>query len=329
MQFADRLLQWHKKHGRHDLPWQKTSDPFYIWASEIMLQQTQVITVIPYYMTFIDRFPTVTELAEASLDEFLSFWSGLGYYQRARNMHRCAQTVQIQYQGKFPTEYHDLVALPGIGPSTAAAIMSQAYQKPYAILDGNVKRVLSRLHAIKLCIDQSEGTKHLWSLANQHMPQEHCRTYTQAIMDLGATVCQKKPLCHHCPMTEICLGHQQNNQTTLPIRKKKQKAVVMPMAFHVYRNQQGEYGLIQRTHEGIWQDLICFPHSALNGKQTITQTHLLTHRRLEISYEIQDTEPDGVTHWLTKQQLLQSAIPNALRKMIDEIDDVFNIRGHS
>jgi A/G-specific adenine glycosylase len=329
MQFADQLLKWHKNHGRHDLPWQGTSDPFHIWASEIMLQQTQVITVIPYYLTFVDRFPTVSELAKASLDDFLSFWSGLGYYQRARNMHRCAQTILIKHQGNFPNEYEQLLTLPGIGPSTAAAIMSQAYEQPYAILDGNVKRVLSRLHSVKLCIDQSEGIKHLWSLANHHMPQKNCRTYTQAIMDLGATVCQKKPLCQHCPMTEICISHQQNSQTTLPVRKKKQPAISMPMAFHVYRNQQGEYGLVQRTHEGIWQDLICFPPSASNGKHTITQTHLLTHRKLEISYEIQDTEPESVTHWLTKHQLLQSAIPNALRKMIDEIDDAFNIRGHS
>lgn len=324
MQFSDRLLKWHKKYGRHDLPWQKTSDPFLIWASEIMLQQTQVITVIPYYLTFLEKFPTAHDLAMTPLTDFLSFWSGLGYYQRAKNMHRCAQAIMNQHQGQMPEQYEQLLSLPGIGPSTAAAIMAQAFEKPYAILDGNVKRVLSRVYALSLCIDQSEGTLELWSLANQNMPSHDCRRYTQAIMDLGAMICKKKPQCDLCPMAGICEGFKKDQQNDLPIRKKKKRAITWPMSFHVYQNTHGEYALVQRVNEGIWQDLLCFPPTGSNGLQTITQTHLLTHRKLEISYEILDTEPEEVTHWLTKKQLLKSAIPNALRKVIDEIELAIN-----
>lgn len=325
MQFAPRLLQWHQKFGRHHLPWQQTENPYFIWASEIMLQQTQVITVIPYYLKLIQKFPSVEDLANCSMDDFLGFWSGLGYYQRAKHMIRCAQIITSNYHGQFPNQYDLLLQLPGIGPSTAAAIMAQAFNAPYAILDGNVKRVLSRLHGLNECIDSTKGMHELWHLANHHMPKTECRTYTQAIMDLGATVCQKNPQCGICPMSDICEAHKSQLQNTLPIRKKKRPVSEFIISCHVYRNSQKEYGLIQRPCSGIWQDLLFFPPSAKKGNQSIKQTHLLTHRKLEISYEIQHTEPLGITHWLTKEQLLHSAIPNALRRVIGEIDHVFNL----
>ncbi|WP_019217249.1 A/G-specific adenine glycosylase [Legionella tunisiensis] len=207
-QFSNLLLAWFDLHGRKDLPWQHPRSAYRVWISEIMLQQTQVKTVIPYFNRFIDSFPDVWQLAKASEDQVLAHWSGLGYYSRARNLSQTAKIICEKYAGEFPLALVDLVALPGIGPSTAAAIASQAFNQPTAILDGNVKRVLCRYFLIEGWPEQSAIKQRLWQLANQCMPRQRCADYTQAIMDLGATCCTvRQPNCASCPIQKTCLAN--------------------------------------------------------------------------------------------------------------------------
>ena len=189
------LIQWHKKYGRHDLPWQREPTPYHIWVSEIMLQQTKVSTVIPYYTRFIDRFPNVQSLAEADIDEVLSYWAGLGYYARGRNLHGAAQAICDNHDSTIPSSKDKLLALPGIGRSTASAIMALAFDQRHAILDGNVKRVLTRFYAVSGWPGQSAVEKQLWKLAENLTPERNVGQYTQAIMDLGATVCTRSQAC--------------------------------------------------------------------------------------------------------------------------------------
>ena len=186
---TEAVISWHQKHGRHDLPWQHQKDPYPVWVSEIMLQQTQVSTVIPYYHRFTEAFPTIVDLANAEIDAVLHLWTGLGYYARARNLHKAAQIVAEQYAGKFPTEFDQVLALPGIGKSTAGAILCFTGGARHAILDGNVKRVLSRVYAVEGWYGQKAVEAELWRLAELNTPDHHVATYTQAIMDFGATLC--------------------------------------------------------------------------------------------------------------------------------------------
>lgn len=215
--FSTRLLAWFEQHGRKDLPWQQTPSPYRVWVSEIMLQQTQVATVIPYFERFMQRFPDVLKLANAEQDEVLHLWTGLGYYARGRNLHKAAQTIRDEFGGEFPTTLDQVMALPGIGRSTAGAILSLSLGQHHAILDGNVKRVLARYHAIEGWPGTATIEKQLWGLAEQHVPPDDNAAYTQAIMDLGATVCRRsKPLCPLCPQNQQCqalvLGLQTNCQ---------------------------------------------------------------------------------------------------------------------
>ena len=206
--FAKDLLVWFQEHGRKDLPWQSSpTDIYHVWLSEIMLQQTQVATVVDYFNNFIISFPTVVELANADEEEVLAKWAGLGYYSRARNLHKSAKIILSKYQGIFPTSYSELIALPGVGESTAGAILSLAYNQPQPILDGNVKRVLSRYHRVAGHYSDSKTLKELWVLAKYHTPSKQNANYTQAIMDLGATICTpRKPLCSRCPVSKHCEG---------------------------------------------------------------------------------------------------------------------------
>lgn len=223
--FSQLLLDWYDLHGRKDLPWQLPRSPYRVWVSEIMLQQTQVQTVIPYFNRFIEHFPDIFLLANAEEDEVLSLWSGLGYYSRARNLHNTAKIISDQYNGVFPEDLNILVQLPGIGPSTAAAILSQAFNKPAAILDGNVKRVLSRFFLIEGWPEQAQVKKKLWGLASSCMPNERCADYTQAIMDLGATCCtNKNPQCLRCPVKNHCLAFHNKKQHLYPTKKNKETA---------------------------------------------------------------------------------------------------------
>ena len=213
---APSLLAWFEQHGRHDLPWQQPRTAYRVWISEIMLQQTQVSTVIPYFERFLQRFPDINRLAEADIDEVLHQWTGLGYYARARNLHKAAQHIRDQYAGRFPEKFEHVIALPGIGRSTAGAILAQAMNQRFAILDGNVKRVLTRLHTIEGWPGNKKVESQLWEIAESYTPQKDIVNYTQAIMDLGATVCKRsKPDCHLCPLATICSANAQQRQQEL------------------------------------------------------------------------------------------------------------------
>ena len=206
------LINWHAKRGRHDLPWQRKRTPYRVWISEVMLQQTQTATVIPYFKRFMARFPDVATLAQAPIDDVLHLWTGLGYYARARNLHRAAQRICTHFDGKLPRSFAELVTLPGIGRSTAGAILALSFGEPFAILDGNAKRVLARFFAVSGRADAATN-KRLWQLAERCTPQENVAVYTQAIMDLGATVCvRRKPLCDFCPLSPACVARRTGRQ---------------------------------------------------------------------------------------------------------------------
>lgn len=222
-QFAETVLSWYHRHGRHDLPWQKHVTVYRVWVSEIMLQQTQVTTVIPYFKRFMKRFPNVKILAKATIDEVLTYWSGLGYYARARHLHQTAQTVYELYKGRFPREFSQLSALPGIGRSTAGAILSLGMEVPATILDGNVKRVLTRYHGLQ-ALDPRALLKRLWELAETYTPQEGNSHYNQAMMDLGALVCMRtKPHCSSCPLEKGCQTLAHNKPFKTPLLSKQNR----------------------------------------------------------------------------------------------------------
>ncbi|MBK8957877.1 MAG: A/G-specific adenine glycosylase [Proteobacteria bacterium] len=258
--FSARLLAWHARHGRHGLPWQQDRTPYRVWLSEIMLQQTQVATVIPYFERFVAHYPDVAALAAAVQDEVLHLWSGLGYYSRARNLHRCAQTVMERHDGEFPTDLDALMALPGIGRSTAAAILAQACEQPHAILDGNVKRVLARYHAVAGWPGESAVEKRLWQYAEEHMPRHDVCNYTQAIMDLGATLCTRsRPRCVDCPLAGDCAALAADSVARFPAARPKRVMPRRRTLFLVIENAGGEVLLERRPPHGIWGGLWCFP----------------------------------------------------------------------
>lgn len=260
--FSTRLLTWFDEHGRQDMPWQRDSDPYKIWLSEVMLQQTQVSTVIPYFERFLERFPSVAALANAEQDEVLHLWSGLGYYARGRNLHTAAQKVLYEFDGVFPVTQELLESLPGVGRSTAGAIRAQAFEKKAAILDGNVKRVLSRLSGLREWPGSSSAQKELWALSEKLLPETRLRDYTQAIMDLGATTCvRNKPVCEQCPFKVDCVTNQENLHAEIPTRKPKKQKPVRETIFLVVVNDAGELLLEKRPPAGIWGGLWSFPET--------------------------------------------------------------------
>lgn len=261
--FAKAVLSWFKQHGRHHLPWQQDITAYRVWLSEIMLQQTQVSTVIPYFDAFTQRFPTLVDLAAAPLDDVLHLWTGLGYYARARNLHRCAQTVMADYGGEFPKHVQQLCELPGIGRSTAGAIASITWNEPAAILDGNVKRVLARCFAVAGWPGDTKVNQRLWALAEELTPTKQTGAYTQAIMDLGATVCTRsQPACHVCPLESVCIAKAQSKQAGYPGKKPKKTLPVKSVQLLMIQNPAGEFLLEQRPPQGIWGGLWSFPELA-------------------------------------------------------------------
>lgn len=257
--FSDRLLAWFEVHGRKDLPWQSHKDSYRIWVSEIMLQQTQVQTVIPYFERFMLSFPDVTSLANAEQDEVLRHWSGLGYYARARNLHRAAQLVRDDHRGAFPETLDEVMDLPGVGRSTAAAILSLAFEQHHAILDGNVKRVLARHEAIDGWPGTTSVSTRLWEVAEQNTPQERTAAYTQAIMDLGATLCTRsKPACERCPVSTDCTAHSSGSVTEFPGRKPQKRKPLRATTMVIARNA-GHVYLERRPEAGIWGGLWSLP----------------------------------------------------------------------
>ena len=260
--FAQLLVRWQRLQGRHDLPWQANRDPYRVWLSEIMLQQTQVSTVIAYFERFLKRFPTVQDLAAASQEDVLGLWSGLGYYSRARNLHRCAQVVVQAHGGAFPRQFEMLQTLPGIGPSTAAAIASLCFEERVAILDGNVKRVLTRVLGYGEDLSVGAHERQLWAHAQSLLPHEHADmpTYTQGIMDLGATVCTpRKPQCEACPMASLCQAHALGSPEAFPVKTRKIRRTSESLWLLLAVSAQGAVLLQQRPQQGIWAGLHCLP----------------------------------------------------------------------
>jgi A/G-specific adenine glycosylase len=256
--FAERVLTWFDENGRKHLPWQQDVTPYKVWVSEIMLQQTQVTTVIPYFERFMQSFPDVGTLANAQQDEVLHHWTGLGYYARARNLHKAAKIIAAQYNGEFPDNIDDVIALPGIGRSTAGAVLSLSKNQRHPILDGNVKRVLARYYAIEGWPGQKPVENALWVVAEKLTPESRCANYTQVMMDLGAMVCTRsKPKCDSCPLQDDCIAYAQGTQTDYPGKKpkkvlpEKQTLLVVPLF------QQQAY-LEQRPQSGLWGGLYGF-----------------------------------------------------------------------
>ncbi len=257
---APALLAWYDVHGRHDLPWQQPRMPYRVWLAEIMLQQTQVRTVIPYYQRFLAAFPDLPSLAAASVDEVLALWAGLGYYSRGRNLHRAAQLCGERHQGDLPADFDALLALPGIGRSTAGAILAQAYNRPVAILDGNVRRVLGRCFAIEGWPGESAVERRYWTIAQAQTPTQRAADYTQAIMDLGATVCTRgKPACERCPLATGCLARAQGSIASLPTAKPRKTRPLRQLSMLWLRDSTGRMLLERRPPSGIWGGLWSLP----------------------------------------------------------------------
>lgn len=273
-QFSDAVLVWFDQHGRHDLPWQKDKTVYFTWLSEIMLQQTQVSTVIPYFEKFRDEFPTIEDLAQAELDDILHLWTGLGYYARARNLHKTARIVAHEMNGEFPQSVTELEALPGIGRSTAGAILSISTGKRAAILDGNVKRVLARFYAIEGWTGSTPVMKTLWHHAEENTPAHRVGEYTQAMMDMGATLCTRsKPACLLCPLQQNCKAYLQGRTSELPIPRLKKQIPVKQTYMLVINDDNTQVLLHQRPPTGIWGGLWSLPETS-DLRDAIAETGL-------------------------------------------------------
>lgn len=302
--FVTRLVTWQKAAGRHDLPWQGNRDPYRIWLSEIMLQQTQVNTVMAYYQRFLERFPSVQSLAQAEQEDVMPYWAGLGYYARARNLHRCAQIVCHEHAGQFPSDPELLQSLPGIGKSTANAIAAFCFDAPTPIMDGNVKRVFTRFYGISGTGSATE--KQLWQQAYQNAKgQAGLGSYNQALMDLGSSICKRsKPLCHSCPLQTDCYAYANNAQAELPSRKPKKTSPTR--SCHMLILQKGTQVLLQkRPPQGIWGGLLSLPEfgneaelqelltaQGLNiGQNMAAFEHVFSHFRLIIQPQLVRINP--------------------------------------
>lgn len=260
-QFAERVVDWYHLHGRKSLPWQQNKSLYKTWLSEIMLQQTQVKTVIPYFECFIQNFPDIHQLAAAEQDKVLNLWSGLGYYARARNLHKAAQIAVSEY-GEFPNTFEQVLALPGIGRSTAGAILSLTENQPYPILDGNVKRVLCRHFAIQEWSGHNHIQKQLWAITEQLTPKKDVAYFNQAMMDIGASICTRsKPACDQCPLREDCQAVAQGLTDKLPVARPKKAKPSKQTLMYLLKNQQQEVFLYKRPQSGIWGGLYSFPES--------------------------------------------------------------------
>ena len=261
-EFSDNVLSWFAHNGRKDLPWQKNPTPYRVWVSEIMLQQTQVATVVPYFQRFMDSFPDIQTLAVANIDQVLHHWTGLGYYARARNLHKAANIIVAEDNGELPAEVEQLCELPGIGRSTAGAIVAIAHNKQASILDGNVKRVLTRAFGVEGWPEQTPVKTQLWQLADTLTPELQVADYTQAMMDLGATLCTRSnPRCNDCPLENSCIAYQSNSIDLYPGKKAKKSLPVKQVAMFMLQNKHNEVLLQKRPPTGIWGSLWSFPET--------------------------------------------------------------------
>jgi A/G-specific adenine glycosylase len=310
MSFAEKLVAWQRRHGRHDLPWQGTRDPYRIWLSEVMLQQTQVAAVVPYYERFLKKFPTVNDLARAEEEDVLRLWSGLGYYARGRNLHAAAR--EIARKG-FPKGTKDIEALPGVGRSTAAAIAVFAFGDRAAILDGNAKRVLARVFGV--------ATPD-WDLAERHLPATEVAAYTQALMDLGATVCTRRPDCARCPVSRRCVARREDRVGEFPAPRPK-KALPLRRATWLVLRKGDEVLLERRPSPGIWGGLWCFPERLKGfhgGRKLAPIEHGFTHFRLRIQPLLRDVPAKkaagAALRWMRIADVASAAVPTPVRSLI-------------
>lgn len=337
--FATRVVRWQATHGRNDLPWQNTRDPYRVWLSEIMLQQTQVATVKAYFARFLEKCPDVAVLAAASQDEVLGLWSGLGYYSRARNLHRCAQQVMQWHGGAFPKDAATLASLPGIGPSTAAAIASLCFSERVAILDANVKRVVTRVQGFDADVSVAANGRALWDAATSLLPsaaraQHDMARYTQGMMDLGAMVCTpKKPLCTQCPVQADCAARRAGDPERYPVRSRKLKRSSQAIWMLWAQTRAGAVWLARRPAPGVWAGLYCLPlfdseqalRDALDGEAQShlacdpAFTHVLTHKDLHLHpCRVQLTQKAqlGEGRWVSAEEWPTLGLPAPVRKLL-------------
>lgn len=338
-EFARRLVRWHHQHGRHDLPWQDHGEAYPIWLSEIMLQQTQVETVIPYYHRFLARFPDLASLAAAPVEAVMALWSGLGYYARARNLHRCAQVIMAEHGGRFPSQAAAIAELPGIGRSTAAAIAAFAFGERAAILDGNVKRVLCRVFGVAGFPGEKAVEARLWHLAEDLLPQAEIGTYIQAQMDLGATLCTRaRPACERCPLAGMCVALREGRQGELPTPRARKTPPRRSCRVAVLL-EGGQVLLERRPPTGIWGGLLSLPEippdadardwalaclglAVEPGGTLPPLTHAFTHFVLEIRAELMRVGAmpprarESAHRWQALDSLEQAALPSPIRRIL-------------
>ncbi|WP_170669053.1 A/G-specific adenine glycosylase [Alteromonas pelagimontana] len=338
--FASRVLAWFDQHGRKHLPWQQNITPYGVWVSEIMLQQTQVSTVIPYFQKFMQSFPNVGALAAASQDEVLHHWTGLGYYARARNLHKAAKVVVAELGGEFPVEIENVMALPGIGRSTAGAVLSLACGQSHPILDGNVKRVLARYYAVEGWPGQKTVENTLWQFAAEHTPDERCHRYTQAMMDLGAMICTRgKPDCDHCPLQQGCLAYAQGRQSEFPGKKPKKTLPVRTTTMLALFYQR-QVMLTQRPATGLWGGLYGFAETTNTVEQAADSLniqdyhlqeltpfrHTFSHFHLDITpvllmveAPMRRTVAESQQRWFSLDDPIEVGLAAPTKKIINEI----------
>ena len=335
---AGRVVRWQASHGRHALPWQNTRDPYRVWLSEVMLQQTQVSAVLGYYERFLDRFPDVDSLARAELDDVFALWSGLGYYSRARNLHACARDVTHRFGGTFPRTAAELATLPGIGRSTAAAIASFCFGERVAILDGNVKRVLTRVLGFGEDLAVAANERVLWDLATQLLPRRDVAAsmprYTQGLMDLGATVClPRNPSCLLCPLRQDCVAAREGRPESYPVKTRKLKRSSESLWLLRAQAKDGAVWLQKRPTPGVWAGLYCLPvfgdrdalAASLPARARLRDDapflHVLTHKDLHL-HPVQAKVPDswsGVDGaWFARDAWPKLGLPTPVRRLLEK-----------
>ena len=324
MAFAEKLVRWQRRHGRRDLPWQGTRDPYRIWLSEVMLQQTQVSTVIPYYVRFVEKYPTVDALAEASEEDVLALWAGLGYYARGRNLHRAARGIAAH---GFPERSEEIRRLPGVGRSTAAAIAVFAHGERAAILDGNVKRVLARYCAIEGWPGEKAVEAKLWQRAAELLPKSDIETYTQALMDLGATLCTRaQPRCDACPVAPSCQARKRGRVARIPAARPRKPLPLKEAKWLVLRDG-GRVLLERRPPKGVWAGLWSFPERPVRGGRELpTIEHGFTHFRLRIRPFLVERKPKierrrwlAEGRWWPIGEALAAAVPAPVRRLLETL----------
>ncbi len=337
----NNLLNWFEQNGRQHLPWLQNKTHYNVWVSEIMLQQTQVTTVIPYFEKFTARFPNVGSLAQAHLDDVLSHWAGLGYYARARNLHKAAQIIAQEHNGQFPNNFKQVIKLPGIGRSTAAAILASVENQPLAILDGNVKRVLSRFEQVSGNPQSAQTIKKLWQLAEAYTPKNRPADYNQAMMDLGATICTRsRPNCEQCPLNNDCQAFQHRTVEQYPNKKPKQKRSSRERIFFILINNHQQIALYRRQEQGLWGGLWCLPEFAdiceLNhwlsqhnldphtAETWTTQCHQLTHFDLYYTPVIYRTTNHSLNlpnQWHDLAKVSTLGLPKPIKALLEKLDE--------